>query len=241
MGDELARSSDEGRVPISGAVVTALTDGRLKVQTRINGTRGYHNCRIPGPRHSPSPDFQPDFDPNLYQGEDAELQGVNIGYPTDHGETGTIRQIDLFGEVDWSRSVFATSLSPCVMCTRMFEGLYQYHGLRNLVVLNDSKSFVSQVPRLVALDGSPDAPIQPEVPKGESASDKKMEVVCLAIKTSQQGVGDQSHGHCRVSSQSPRMRTFVATPWGQCDYQILQLGFLGCSGTFQACCCGRAN
>lgn len=70
----------------------------------------------------------------------------------------------------------------------MFEGLYQYHGLRNLVVLNDSKSFVSQVPRLVALDGSPDAPIQPEVPKGESASDKKMEVVCLAIKTSQQAM-----------------------------------------------------
>merc|ERR1712019_286726 len=52
--DEVARSSDEGRVPISGALVTALPDGRLKVQTRINGTRGYHNCRIPGPMHSPS-------------------------------------------------------------------------------------------------------------------------------------------------------------------------------------------
>jgi hypothetical protein len=187
--DELARSSDEGRVPISGAVVTALPDGRLKVQTRINGTRGYHNCRIPGPRHSPSPDFQPDFDPNLYQGDAVEFQGANIGYPTDHGETGSIRQIDLFGEVDWSRTVFTTSLSPCVMCTRMFEGLYQYHGLRNIVVLQaKSNSFKSQVPRLQALDGSPDAPIQPEVPKGESAADKKMEVVCLENKIGRQAM-----------------------------------------------------
>jgi len=216
--DEVARSSDEGRVPISGALVTALPDGRLKVQTRINGTRGYHNCRIPGPRHSPSPDFQPDFDPNLYQGEAVGLQGTNIGYPTDHGETGTIRQIDLFGEVDWSRSVFTTSLSPCVMCTRMFEGLYQYYGLRNLVVLQGSStSFKSQVPRLEALDGSPDAPIQPEVPKGESAADKKMEIVVLAgNKTGQKAMDLLSSRYphdwsADIGALAPRQSYYEAT------------------------------
>merc|ERR1712202_106700 len=30
--DELARSSNEGRIPITGSTVTALLDGRLKVQ-----------------------------------------------------------------------------------------------------------------------------------------------------------------------------------------------------------------
>lgn len=185
--DELARSSNEGRIPISGSTVTALLDGRLKVQTRVNGTRGYHNCRIPGHQHSPSPDFVPDFDPNIYHGEDVAHQGVNIGYPTDHGETGSIRQIELFGEVDWSRSVFATSLSPCVMCTRLLEGLYQYNGLRNVVIC-ESKSFVGGGPRLDKLDGSPDAPIQPEVPKGESAADKRLEVVRLANPTGQKAM-----------------------------------------------------
>lgn len=185
--DELARSSNEGRIPITGSTVTALPDGRLKVQTRVNGTRGYHNCRIPGHKHSPSPDFVPDFDPNIYHGESVEHQGINIGYPTDHGETGSIRQIDLFGEVDWSRSVFATSLSPCVMCTRMLEGLYQHHGLRNVVIC-ESKSFVGGGPRLDKLDGSLDAPIQPEVPNGESVADKKMQVVRLANPTGQEAM-----------------------------------------------------
>merc|ERR1719343_1509717 len=215
--DELARSSDEGRVPISGALVTALPDGRLKVQTRIKGTRGYHNCRIPGPMHSPSPDSQPDFDPNLYHGEAVELQGANIGYPTDHGETGSIRQIDLFGEVDWSRSVFTTSLSPCVMCTRMFEGLYQYNGLRNLVVLlASSNSFKTQVPRLEALDGSADAPIQPEVPQGESAADKKMEIVSLENKTGQQAMDlfSRRYPHdwnADIGAVAPRQSYYEAT------------------------------
>jgi len=179
-------------------VVTALPDGRLKVQTRIHGTRGYHNCRIPGPKHSPSPDFQPDFDPNLYQGEAVELQGENIGYPTDHGETGTIRQIDLFGEVDWSRSVFTTSLSPCVMCTRMFEGLYQYNGLRNLVVLQGtSTAFKSQVPRLEALDG--------------------MEIVCLeGNKTGKQAMGLLSRRYphdwnADIGAVAPRQSYYEAT------------------------------
>lgn len=61
----------------------------------------------------------------------------------------------------------------------MLEGLYQHHGLRNVVIC-ESKSFVGGGPRLDKLDGSPDAPIQPEVPKGESVADKKMEVVRLA-------------------------------------------------------------
>merc|ERR1712187_170448 len=195
----------------------ALPDGRLKVQTRINGTRGYHNCRIPGPMHSPSPDFQPDFDPNLYHGEAVELQGANIGYPTDHGETGSIRQIDLFGEVDWSRSVFTTSLSPCVMCPRMFEGLYQYYGLRNLVVLlASSNSFKTQVPRLEALDGSADAPIQPEVPQGESAADKKMEIVSLENKIGQQAMDlfSRRYPHdwnADIGAVAPRQSYYEAT------------------------------
>merc|ERR1712232_1186192 len=41
-----------------------------------------------------------------------------IGYPTDHGETCAMRLIDNFTSWDWSRIVFATSLSPCIMCTR---------------------------------------------------------------------------------------------------------------------------
>ena len=40
------------------------------------------------------------------------------GYPTDHGETGALRHIHDVEAVDWSRVVFATTLSPCIMCTR---------------------------------------------------------------------------------------------------------------------------
>lgn len=190
--DELARMSNEGRVPITGATVTALPDGRLQVQTRAHGTRGYHNGRIPGLKHFSSPDFVPDFDPNIYDGDSVEHRGLNIGYPADHGETGTVRQIDDFLGVDWGRSVFATSLSPCIMCTRMLEGLYQFHGLRNVVIC-ESKSFVGGGPRLDQLDGVSDASIKPELPKGEAAADKKMQVARLANETGQLAMKTFAH------------------------------------------------
>jgi len=61
------------------------------------------------------------------------------GYPTDHGETAAIRAIQDTSSWDWSRVVFATTLSPCVMCTRSLIHLHGL-GLRRIVVA-ESQSF----------------------------------------------------------------------------------------------------
>lgn len=67
-------------------------------------------------------------------------EGEEHGYPTDHGETSAIRAMGAdFGTVDWTSTVFATTLSPCVMCTRAIADLYS-RGLRGLVIA-ESESF----------------------------------------------------------------------------------------------------
>eukprot|EP00933_Yihiella_yeosuensis_P080170 TRINITY_DN9357_c0_g1_i1.p1 TRINITY_DN9357_c0_g1~~TRINITY_DN9357_c0_g1_i1.p1 ORF type:complete len:339 (-),score=62.09 TRINITY_DN9357_c0_g1_i1:953-1909(-) len=116
------RSGSQGRIPISGAAVTRSKAGALKIVTVG------HNGRIPDP-------------------DSAE----DHGYPTDHGETGAIRAIEEYDTVDWSATVFATSLSPCIMCTRMLEDLYS-HGLRSLVIA-EAKTFQGPTSRLDALPG----------------------------------------------------------------------------------------
>ena len=73
------------------------------------------------------------------------------GYPTDHGETGAIRQIADCGAVPWSEVVFATTLSPCVMCTRTLIHLHGL-GLRRLVIA-ESESFSGRVDLLERLPG----------------------------------------------------------------------------------------
>ena len=62
------------------------------------------------------------------------------GYPTDHGETGCMRLVGDMTGVDWKNAVFATSLSPCIMCTRTMLHLQTRHGLSR-VVIAESETF----------------------------------------------------------------------------------------------------
>lgn len=73
------------------------------------------------------------------------------GHPTDHGETGAIRQIPDLAAVDWSEVVFATTLSPCIMCTRTLIHLHGL-GLRRLVIA-ESQSFGGRKDLLRPLPG----------------------------------------------------------------------------------------
>lgn len=105
---ESHRSFLMNRIPIAGAIV---------VRDAINGSlhsivQG-HNGRIPLPDGCSVPHNDMECHPN--------------GYPTDHGETGCIRALGSnFASVDWSCAVFATTLSPCIMCT---QTIIYLHGL----------------------------------------------------------------------------------------------------------------
>mmetsp|Transcript_101804 Transcript_101804/g.287179 ORF Transcript_101804/g.287179 Transcript_101804/m.287179 type:complete len:336 (+) Transcript_101804:136-1143(+) len=114
-------SADAGRIPIAGSVVSLSESGALR-EVAVGC-----NGRIPP--------------------EDGSCKG----YPSDHGETGAIRIIRDFGGVDWRNTVFATTLSPCIMCTRTLEALYA-RGLRSLVIA-ESKNFRGAEHRLDALPG----------------------------------------------------------------------------------------
>jgi len=74
-----------------------------------------------------------------------------VGYPTDHGETGAIRRIHDPTQWSWGRVVFATTLSPCVMCTRSLIHLHGL-GLRRIVVA-ESQSFPGRKDLLRPLPG----------------------------------------------------------------------------------------
>lgn len=126
--EQVERSYGQSRVPIAGAAVYMAPDGELT--TLAVGSNG----RIPGPRGecvSPDPDCK--------------------GYPTDHGETATIRQIADVSAVDWSRVVFATSLNPCIMCNRTLSHLWTL-GL-NKIVVADVSTYDGTVDMLKALEG----------------------------------------------------------------------------------------
>lgn len=73
------------------------------------------------------------------------------GYPTDHGETGAIRHIADVRAVDWAEAVFATTLSPCIMCTRTLMHLHGL-GLRRIVIA-ESSSFPGRKDLLRPLPG----------------------------------------------------------------------------------------
>ncbi|CAJ1334575.1 unnamed protein product [Effrenium voratum] len=120
--DRASNSLEDDRVPISGAAVELTKTGRLR--TVAIG----HNGRIPpsGSRCS-------------------------SGYPTDHGETAAIRQVKDVSKVDWGRVVFATTLSPCVMCGATLEWLWGL-GLRRVVVA-ESASFSGTADSLAQLSG----------------------------------------------------------------------------------------
>ncbi|MDG1484563.1 MAG: hypothetical protein P8R54_33560 [Myxococcota bacterium] len=77
--------------------------------------------------------------------------GETTGYPTDHGETAAVRCIDDVSTVDWGRAVFATTLSPCIMCGRTLTALWR-RGLRR-VVIAESQSFAGTREQLEVLDG----------------------------------------------------------------------------------------
>jgi tRNA(Arg) A34 adenosine deaminase TadA len=116
-----ARSARERRVPIAGAAVHMARDGRLT--TIAVGTNG----RIPGPEES------------------------GRGYPTDHGETATVRQIEDVAAIEWDRVVFTTTLSPCIMCNHTLAYL---HGLGlERVVVAESESFGGTADDLTRLPG----------------------------------------------------------------------------------------
>ena len=79
------------------------------------------------------------------------LEPVQSGYPTDHGETAAIREIEDVSKVDWSQVVFATTLSPCIMCGSALTWLWKL-GLRRVVVA-ESSSFSGTATMLKKLDG----------------------------------------------------------------------------------------
>ncbi len=77
--------------------------------------------------------------------------GEGPGYPTDHGETGAIRHIADCAAVPWAEVVFATTLSPCIMCTRT---LIHLHGLGlKRIVIAESESFGGRKDLLRPLPG----------------------------------------------------------------------------------------
>ena len=92
--------------------------------------------------------------------KDSILEGHNgripapsqCGYPTDHGETGAIREIPDVSKVPWSRVVFATTLDPCVMCGSALKWLWTL-GLRRVVVGAGDSSFSGTGKMLEQLDG----------------------------------------------------------------------------------------
>ncbi len=121
-------SYGQSRVPIAGAAVYMAPAGELTTLAVGN------NGRIPAPPgqcESPDPDGK--------------------GYPTDHGETATIRQITDVAAVDWNRVVFTTSLNPCIMCNRTLTHLWTL-GL-NKIVVADVSTFEGTVDTLKALEG----------------------------------------------------------------------------------------
>ncbi|CAK9076274.1 unnamed protein product [Durusdinium trenchii] len=115
------KALSDGRVPISGAAVEMKKTGALHV------VAVGQNGRIP------------------------PLPSEETGYPTDHGETAAIREIEDVSKVDWSQVVFATSLSPCVMCGAALTWLWSL-GLRRIVVA-ESLNFSGTADMLAKLDG----------------------------------------------------------------------------------------
>jgi tRNA(Arg) A34 adenosine deaminase TadA len=78
-------------------------------------------------------------------------QDGGAGYPTDHGETACLRALGDTSAVDWASVVFATSLSPCVMCSRTLTHLHRL-GLRR-VVIAEAQSFGGRSDLLRVLPG----------------------------------------------------------------------------------------
>ncbi|MCP3917123.1 MAG: hypothetical protein GY711_16365 [bacterium] len=112
------RSFEAGRIPIAGAAVSLDAGGALR--TVAVGVNG----RV-APPGSNSP-----------------------GYPTDHGETAAVRAVERFADVDWNRTVFATTLSPCIMCTRT---LLYLGGLGlDKIVIAEAENYPGEKARLVA-------------------------------------------------------------------------------------------
>lgn len=86
-----------------------------------------------------------------HNGRIPPLSGQSFGYPTDHGETAAIREIVNVSTVEWGRVVFATTLSPCIMCGSALKWLWKL-GLRRIVVA-ESSSFAGTASMLEQLDG----------------------------------------------------------------------------------------
>lgn len=126
--ERVRRSYDQHRVPIAGAAVHMGGDEEVTVLAVGN------NGRIPPP-----------------PGECAPPDPECRGYPTDHGETATIRQIEDVHAVDWSNVVFTTSLNPCIMCNRTLTYLWTL-GL-NKIVVADVSTYGGTASMLAKLEG----------------------------------------------------------------------------------------
>ena len=73
------------------------------------------------------------------------------GYPTDHGETAAIRGIGDIAGIDWTHVVFATTLSPCIMCNRTLQYL-QTLGLNKLTcATGQAKGFAGTIKQFEAM------------------------------------------------------------------------------------------
>lgn len=119
--ERAARSFAQGRIPIAAAAVHTGRGGRLTPVTV--GCNG----RIPAPG------------------------AEGPGYPTDHGETAAIRRIGDVAAWDWGRIVFATTLSPCIMCNRAL-GYLSTLGLDKIVIA-EAESYAGTKDRLARLPG----------------------------------------------------------------------------------------
>jgi tRNA(Arg) A34 adenosine deaminase TadA len=73
------------------------------------------------------------------------------GYPTDHGETAAIRKIGDVAGIDWSQVVFATTLSPCIMCNRSLRFLHTL-GLNKITcAAGQAKGFEGTIEQFEAM------------------------------------------------------------------------------------------
>lgn len=73
------------------------------------------------------------------------------GYPTDHGETAAIRKIGDVSSIDWSQVVFATTLSPCIMCNRSLRYLHSL-GLNKITcATGQAKGFAGTITQFKVL------------------------------------------------------------------------------------------
>ncbi len=73
-------------------------------------------------------------------------------FPVWHGETSCLYNMQDIAKIDWGKTVFSTTLSPCIMCFSLINYLRK-KGLKHIVVgLGKAKGFAGTVKTLEKMD-----------------------------------------------------------------------------------------